>query len=286
MPDRPLVNEDNGQFDAFRFLRDRAQYVIALVVVASLLLVAGFPIFVVLFFGIFAYFMAKMFSSGNRSQTREIFEFYLTAHEMLRDGIRKWYGFEVNEAIARGERILRSMPHAPPLVHFALGALYQKVGDHSNAVKHLAYISEDPKSFESSVVYPTVELRNYVNVLRKIEREPSEAPLTSAAVRGLERARKLRGDAMLADAKENLAKLELAKLDSVSTAPTDTEPQLIPASFQTPEEAGDNVAEVDSNGDQQQKRKSRKRTESDQNKYASRKPISEVLHDIYDRNVQ
>jgi len=66
-------------------MKDRGQYLLAFGVVASMLLVAGFPLFVIFFFGIFAYFLLRMFASGSRSETREIFEFYLTANEMLRD---------------------------------------------------------------------------------------------------------------------------------------------------------------------------------------------------------
>src|SRR4051794_16491574 len=162
-----------------------------------MLLVAGFPMFVIFFFGIFAYFLFKMFASGSRNETREIFEFYLTANEILRDDDRRWYGFELKEVIHRGENILQRMSGAPPLLHFALGALYNKSGDHGAAAKHLSYIVENAASDESALVYPSPELRSYVKVLRKIEREPADAPMTSAAVRALERARKLRAKTLL-----------------------------------------------------------------------------------------
>src|SRR5688572_31452341 len=107
-----------------------------------MLLVAGFPVFVIFFFGIFAYFLLRMFSAGSRSETREIFEFYLSANEILRDDERRWFGFEINEVIKRGEEIVKRMTGAPPLVHFALGALHNKAGNYKAAVSNLAYVVE------------------------------------------------------------------------------------------------------------------------------------------------
>ena len=93
------------------------------------------------------------------------------------------------------------MNGAPPLVHFTLGALYHKVGDYKSAVNHLAYIVENENSDESTYLYPTPELRDYAKTLRKIEREPAEAPQTSAAVRALERARRNRGKTLLEESR-------------------------------------------------------------------------------------
>src|SRR5688572_6829877 len=132
-----------------------------------MLLVAGFPVFVIFFFGVFAYFLLRMFASGSRSETREIFEFYLAANEILRDDERRWYGFEIKDAISRGENIVRRMSGAPPLVHFALGALQNKAGDHKAAITNLAYIIENSSSDEASYAYPSEELRSYVKILRK-----------------------------------------------------------------------------------------------------------------------
>ncbi len=60
-------------------IKEKGQYFLAFGVVASMLLVAGFPVFVIFFFGVFAFFLFKMFASGTRNETREIFEFYLSA---------------------------------------------------------------------------------------------------------------------------------------------------------------------------------------------------------------
>ena len=281
------MNEGSEQTSLVKIVRDKGQYVIAFGVIASLLVVANIPIFVVFFFGVFAYFMAKMFSAGNKTRTRGVFEFYLSAHEILRDDLRRWYGFEINETINRGQQILKEMHNAPPLVHYALGALYNKIGDHSAAVKHLSHIAENPESFESSIVYPTPELRSYVTVLRKIEREPSEAPLTSAAVRALERARKLKMDSLLEQSRTVLAQTEQHRAQEV---PTNGKPQLA-----EPSDKNGFAAILVSNAENERKEQKqepsaestpKRKTEKDKRLDPSRKPITEVLHDIYDRNLQ
>jgi hypothetical protein len=281
------VNEGREQTSLVKVVRDKGQYVIAIGVIASLLVVANIPVFVVFFFGVFAYFMAKMFSAGSKTRTRAVFEFYLSAHEILRDDLRRWYGFEINETINRGQQILREMHSAPPLVHYALGALYNKVGDHSAAVKHLSHIAENPEAFESSIVYPTPELRSYVTVLRKIEREPSEAPLTSAAVRALERARKLKTDSLLEQSRTLLAQTERVKAEEVSkngkaqlVEPSDKNGFAAILVSNNENETKESPQEEPS--DSIPKRKSEKEKRLD----PSRKPITEVLHDIYDRNPQ
>src|SRR5215203_7025978 len=115
-PHQTDVSDNQLQKRPTSSLKEKGQYILAFGVVGSMLLAANFPIFVIFFFGIFAYFLLRMFSSGSRSDTREIFEFYLTANEMLRDDERRWYGFEINETIRRGEEIVQRMAGAPPLV--------------------------------------------------------------------------------------------------------------------------------------------------------------------------
>src|SRR5205085_4472626 len=127
-------------------LRENTQYAVAFGVIAMMLFAVGFPLFVIFFFGIFAYFLWKTFSTPSHNGTREIFEFYLSANELLRDDERRWFGFEMQEVIVRGERILQFMNGAPPLVYFTLGALYNKAGDHKSAVNHLAYVVENENS--------------------------------------------------------------------------------------------------------------------------------------------
>jgi hypothetical protein len=98
-------------------LKENTQYAIAFGVIAMMLFAVGFPMFVIFFFAIFAYFLWKTFSTPSTGGTREIFEFYLAANELLRDDERRWYGFEMQEVILRGERILQAMNGAPPLVY-------------------------------------------------------------------------------------------------------------------------------------------------------------------------
>ena len=273
-----------------RVVRDRGQYFLVFAVIASLLVVVNIPIFVVFFFGVFAYFIAKVLSPGRNLRTRSIFEFYLSAHEVLRDDMRRWYGFEINETINRGERILKEMRSAPPLVHFALGALYNKVGDHSAAVKHLEYVNENPESFESTVVYPTNELRNYVNVLRKIEREPAEAPLTSAAIRSLERSRKLRGDALLEQSRKIVNQLILKQPEAL---PAERKPDVKDEAKDSASVTQEIKTEIDNKSDKPEAKDGtylpavfNERVKGSEGEHgSSRKSISEVLHDIYDRNV-
>ena len=271
-------------------IKEKGQYALALVVIASMLVVTNIPVFVIFFFGIFAYFVIRMFSTGPRNETREIFEFYLSANEILRDDDRRWYGFEVQETINRGEEIVHRMSAAPPLVRFTLGALYNKFGDHKAAVAHLGPVVENPAAEELAYVYPTSELRNYVKILRKIEREPADAPLTSAAVRALERARKVRGKALLEASRTafatgepfavNVQSLNGAEQKAVDepneehhSEPVHPQPATIEAAFSQP-------SNLDSNG---KKKKSKKITKEEE--YANRQPITDVLHDIYDRNI-
>ena len=277
-------------------IKEKGQYALALVVIASMLVVTNIPVFVIFFFGIFAYFVIRMFSTGPRNETREIFEFYLSANEILRDDDRRWYGFEIQETIERGEDILQRMSAAPPLVRFTLGALYNKFGDHKAAVSHLAPVIENPSSEELAYVYPTPELRNYVKVLRKIEREPAEAPLTSASIRALERARKLRGRAILEESRAAYLQatannIPRQALPENGTSATPIEVTVEPASHGNTQTVIDRLNEPAEPSPQppvhlepRPRREGPKKEKKDP--FADRKPITEVLHDIYDKNVQ
>ena len=252
-------------------LRERGPAVLTVGVVALMLYVIGFPVFLLAFFGALAFFVWKVFTGETRTETRRVFEFYLAGNEILRDDDRRWFGFEVREAAARGEAIVRTMPTAPPLVHFVLGALYQKMGDHGGAVKHLSIALEDNSGDESSIVFPSKDLREYVRMLRRIERAPAEAPLTSAAVRSLERARKNRGKKMLEFSRQQLVAGSSRELHGDAVAPAADEPRS-PGSVL---DMSDDVPVDDA--------PKRKRTPRSPD---NRKTISEVLHDIYDTNIQ
>lgn len=277
-------------------LKEKTHYALAFGLIATMLVVANFPMFVVFFFGIFAYFLWKTFSQPSRNETREIFEFYLNANEILRDDERRWFGFEVQEVVGRGERLLQIMNGAPPLVYFALGALYNKIGDHKSAVNHLSYVIENDNADEATYVYPSPDLRNYVRILRKIEREPAEAPQTSAAVRALERARRNRGKAMLQNSRLELEKQNEEKRALLQEQAGSTEQSRSVVS-RDDEAVTQNSFEVasrslfSSDGELRKSRPSAKRSRSKRGKsneepFADRKPISEVLHDIYDKNIQ
>ena len=296
------MNENKLEKKAPNQLKEKGQYVLAFGVIAAMLLVTGFPTFVIFFFGIFAYFLWKMFSMPSRNETREVFEFYLAANDVLRDDDRRWYGFELQEVVNRGERILQTMHGAPPLVYFTLGALYHKIGDHKTAVNHLGYVLENEHAEESTYVYPSPELRNYVKVLRKIEREPSEAPLTSAAIRALERARRNRGKAMLDESRtllteENSKKREASlerKKQKPELAEKNGEPELLQSvTVEAQEDHAEkgnrkfeSVGLLDYQDNDTQKNKRKKDKADEDNPFANHKPITEVLHDIYDKNVQ
>ncbi len=293
-------------------LKENSQYALAFGLIATMLYIAGFGSFVLFFFAVFAYVLWKTFSQPTRSEAREIFEFYLSANEVLRDDERRWFGFEVQEIIGRGERILQLMNGAPPLVYFTLGALYNKIGDHKSAQNHLAYVLENENADETTYNYPSPELRNYIRILRKIEREPAEAPQTSAAVRALERARRNRGKALLENSRSLLKEQETKKravalehkkqkeLGEKNEAERLLEKPFVSitqaeTNGRAEEENAQAFAAVraensprESNGATTEgerptidRHKTKKRKNGDEPS-ANRKPITEVLHDIYD----
>lgn len=256
-------------------------------VVALMLYVAGFPLFLLFFVGVLTFFIWKVFSSEGRNETRRIFEFYLTANEILRDDERRWYGFEIQEAVHQGEAITRSMTAAPPLVYFALGSLYQLLGDHASAEKNLARVVDDVSTEESSIVYPSRELREYVRMLRKIERSPAEAPLTSKAVRSLERARKNRAKDLLDQSRIELAK-PVPQLpqpeqprDSVVGIHDRPEPETEFEQAAPPPAPAESVTAPERRFRPFQSVSRKKRRDPSP---TERQTISEVLHDIYDKN--
>ena len=281
-------------------VREKTQYALAFGVIATMLFVAGFPLFVITFFGIFAYFLWKTFTQPSPNSVREVFEFYLSANETLRDDERRWFGFEIQEVIERGERILQTMEAAPPLVYFTLGALYHKAGNYKSAVNHLAFVSENEHSDESNYKFATPELKNYVRILRKIEREPAEAPQTSAAVRALERARRNRGKILLEESRKALAELD-SKNHNVLVERNQQRGKFIEKkeenvflltvndaerkNFAKNNEQVFGVLDAlqapgEANGAKENGNAGREQNQTDA--FAQRKPISEVLRDIYD----
>jgi len=273
-------------------LKEKAQYALTFGVIATMLVVAQFPFIVIFFFGVFAYFLWKTFSQPSKKGVREVFEFYLAANEILRDDDRKWFGFEVQSAITQGEDILQRMHGAPPLVYFALGALYNKLGDHESAVTHLSYVVENENSDESTYIHPSRDLRDYVNLLRKIERDPKEAPMTSAAIRTLERLRRNKGAGLLEESRVKAPIVrkskeleETARNGSDLSKDADREEKEI---LSTVTESGRRDSEAERRGSRSSvaRRILKGNRRDPEEEFSDRKPITEVLHDIYDKNVQ
>ena len=82
-----------------------------------------------------------------------------------------------------------TIPDAPPLNYFVLGALYHRLGNHQATVEYLSRLVEDEHYDEAHRTIPSPQLRRYVTMLRQLEYQPSTVPQTLAAVRSLERAR-------------------------------------------------------------------------------------------------
>jgi len=170
---------------------------IAVIIVIAMLNAVGFPpVIMVLITG--AVFVVWL--CARRAQSREverIFDFYMAAEAILREEERRWYGFEIAEVIEHGESLLEIMPDPPPLNYYALGALYQRLGNHEAAVEYLARLNEDEHCDETHRTAPSPQLRRYVSLLRRIEYQPSTAPQTLSSIRSLERARQRNAEKML-----------------------------------------------------------------------------------------
>jgi len=178
---------------------------IAVIVIVAILNAVGLSPVVMLFVtGV----VFVIWGVTRRAQTREverIFEFYVAADAILREEERRWYGFEIAEVIEDGESLLEMMPDPPPLNYFALGALYQRLGNHDATVQYLSRLHEDEHYDETHRVSPSPQLRRYVMMLRRLEQHPAADPQTLAAVRNLERARQRNGEKLLMESREVLA---------------------------------------------------------------------------------
>lgn len=177
--------------------QETVQRLLAIVVIMAMLGVMGIPLTVIVFFSTVVFFVWRAVQRSEQQDIKNIFDFYIAANELLRDDEKRWYGFEIHQVVSEGERVMHLMPDPPPLVYFALGALYHRAGEHESAVEQLSYVIENEQGDENYRYAPSPELRRYVEVLRRIERDPSEAPQTMAAIRNLERARRTRAEAML-----------------------------------------------------------------------------------------
>ena len=181
---------------------------IAIIVIVAMLGAVGLsPVIMVFFFGV----ILVIWIVARHTQTREverIFDFYVAADAILREEERRWYGFEIAEVIEQGEGLLETIPDAPPLNYFVIGALYHRLGNHQATIEYLSRLVEDERYDEAHRTAPSPQLRRYVSMLRQIEYHPSTAPHTLAAVRSLERARQKSADKLLV---ESRAALEIEK---------------------------------------------------------------------------
>jgi hypothetical protein len=200
---------------------------IAVIIVVAMLNAVGFPpVIIVLLTGS----ILVVWLCARRAQSREverIFDFYIAAEAILREEERRWYGFEIAEVIEHGESLLEIMPDPPPLNYYALGALYQRLGNHEAAVEYLSRLGEDEHGDETHRTMPSPQLRRYVSILRRIEYQPSTAPQTLAAIRSLERARQRHAVKMLCEsrglveAEKSVVKEETHGPEVVETRPTE-----------------------------------------------------------------
>jgi hypothetical protein len=237
--------------------REAAQRLLAIIIIMAMLGVMGIPFSVIIFFATVTFFIWRAVEHTEHQETGRIFEFYIAANDVLRDEERHWFGFEIAEVIERGEQVLHTMHDPPPLVYFALGALYYKAGDHAAAAEHLSYIVENDLSDERHRYAPSAELRRYVHILRKLEREPNVAPQTMAAIRSLDRARHHRAAFMLAECRERLNVI----------------PALNPATA-----TGTTFRQAATNGNQSMRPETARR----QTPLVPPPPIAEVLRDLYE----
>ncbi len=150
---------------------------------------------------------------------------------------------------------------------------------------------DESASSETAIVYPSKDLREYVRMLRKIERAPAEAPLTSSAIRSLERARKNRGRKILDQSRLYLSNqvVPLAqseqRLESVVDIDDLDESVSLNGHGVPLQENHDAFAPVTASFASPVSRKNPKPNAVDKAPL-DRKTISEVLHDIYDKNIQ
>jgi hypothetical protein len=241
--------------------KEATQRLLAIIVIVAMLALMGIPPSVIIFFAIVTYFIWRAVQRSEHQETGRIFEFYISANDILRDEERRWYGFEVQEVIERGERLLHTMSDPPPLVYFAMGALYNYMGDHDSAVEHLSYVVENDLADERHRFAPSPELRRYVHILRKLEREPTEAPQTMAAIRSLDRVRRNRAASMLAESRERVSIISALNSASVSTPPREMS---------------------SSHGDKSTHSATSATADRRQGRQHAPPPIAEVLRDVYE----
>ena len=183
--------------------------------ITALTVVRRVPIILVALIGLGVLVVLILKIRANR-KTKVIFDFYGAANEILVDSEGSRYHFEIAGVIRSGEKIVRSMPDAPPLSRFALGALYYSIGDHNAAVEQLGFAAEEEVLKESRHATPSRQLRRYVSRLRRVERRPKRYAKLNAALVSLERMHQERGPRLLAESQQQLKRLVEAHENEMS----------------------------------------------------------------------
>lgn len=204
---------------------------IAIVIIVAILNAVGLSPVVLIFFTGIALTIWLVVRRAQMREVERIFEFYVAADAILREEERRWYGFEIAEVIEHGETMLELMPDPPPLNYYALGALYQRLGNHDAAVQYLSRVVDDERADETSRIAASPQLRRYVMMLRRLEQNPATEPQTLSAIRNLERARQKHAGRMLLESRQELDKLPVTA-PAPETPVAQPEPQ--PFSASTP----------------------------------------------------
>jgi hypothetical protein len=152
-------------------------------------------------------------------KTKVIFRFYVAANEILVDEDRGRYHFEITQVIKLGHKVVKSMPDAPPLSRFALGALAYSINDYNGAVEQLGFAAEEEVLKESEHLAPSRQLRRYVSKLRKIERRPRRYAKINAALASLERMHHQRAARLLAESQKQLKRLVEGSMSEPASEP-------------------------------------------------------------------
>ena len=187
-------------------MRVGAGIVIVAAIVSVLVIVRAMPIIAVGLVALGLLVVLAFRIRANR-QTKVIFGFYVATNEILVDGDKSRYHFEIAQVIKTGERIVRSMPDSPPLSRFALGALYYSIGDHNASVEQLGFAAEEEVLKESRHATPSRQLRRYVAKLRRVERRPKLYAKLNAAIASLERMHQDRAARLLAESQQQLKRM-------------------------------------------------------------------------------
>jgi hypothetical protein len=191
----------------------------ALVILALLKLV-GVPLLVIVCLAGAGLIVCGLVVRRSRNrETQKIFDFYISADEVLGNQEQQRYAFEVSDVINRGERVFYSMPDPPPLTHFALGALYHHVGDFQGATEMLAPVVADYFAETHHTLDPSHELRRYVKRLRRIERKPARSPRAFAAIQNLDRAKAAHANDLFTESRTRLEQLIKEKVVDEADAP-------------------------------------------------------------------